>query len=216
MARTSVGRLTVDGFYFRPQALGFVRQPTVFELRFAYGWHRDMPIIREPVTRRYSIKRISPMTQTKVDDQVHSGQRRPSAGHTMARHRQRGTATVEFGLLLPLLVLIVSGIVEFGMALYDKAVLTNASREGARAGIVLRVPAVSNGEISTRVLDYSGNALLTLGAPSPVTVDFPVQANPAHLAVRVSYTFRGMALGNLLSAMGSPLVLTSTTVMVRE
>lgn len=156
------------------------------------------------------------MTQTQVDVQVHSDIRHPPVRHLQAKHPQKGTATVEFGLLLPVLLLIVSGIVEFGMALYDKAVLTNASREGARAGIVLRVPAVSNSEISTHVLNYTGTSLLTLGAPSPVTVDFPVQANPDHLAVRVSYTFRGLALGNLLSAMGSPLVLTSTTVMVRE
>ena len=156
------------------------------------------------------------MTQNKFDAQVHSDIRPTSVGCKLAKHRQKGVATVEFGLLLPLLLLIVSGIVEFGMALYDKAVLTNASREGARAGIVLRVPAVSNAEITTRVLSYAGNSLLTLGAASPVTVDFPVQANPDHLAVRVSYTFRGLALGNLLSAMGSPLVLTSTTVMVRE
>jgi Flp pilus assembly protein TadG len=156
------------------------------------------------------------MTQTKVDVQVHSDVHSRSLRHKMTLHPQKGTATVEFGLLLPVLLLIVSGIAEFGMALYDKAVLTNASREGARAGIVLRVPAVSNSEISTRVLDYAGNALLTLGTASPVTVDFPVQANPDHLAVRVSYTFRGLALGHLLSAMGAPLVLTSTTVMVKE
>ena len=156
------------------------------------------------------------MTQTMVDVPVHSGNRAPSNRYKMVSHGQRGTATVEFGLLLPVLLLIVSGIIEFGMALFDKAVITNASREGARAGIVLRVPAVSATEITTRVTTYTGNALLGLGAASPVTVDFPVQTNPAHLAVRVSYTFRGLALGNLLSAMGSPLVLTSTTVMVRE
>jgi Flp pilus assembly protein TadG len=133
-----------------------------------------------------------------------------------ARHSQLGAATVEFGLLLPLLVLILSGILEFGLALYDKAVITNASREGARAGIVLRIPAVTTNEIRTRVLNYAGNSLVGLGAASQVTVDFPVQTDPDHLAVRVSYTFRGLGLGNLLSAMGSPLVLTSTTVMVRE
>ncbi len=134
----------------------------------------------------------------------------------MAQHRQRGTATVEFGLLLPVLLLIVSGIIEFGMALYDKAVITNASREGARAGIVLRVPPVSNSEITTRVKHYTGETLPTLGAPCPVSVEFPVQSDAALLAVRVSCTFRGLAWGNLLSAMNSPLVLTSTTVMVRE
>jgi Flp pilus assembly protein TadG len=133
-----------------------------------------------------------------------------------SRHSQLGTATVEFGLLLPLLILILSGILEFGLALYDKAVITNASREGARAGIVLKIPAVTTNEIRTRVLNYAGNSLVGLGAASQVTVDFPVQTDPDHLAVRVSYTFRGLGLGNLLSAMGSPLVLTSTTVMVRE
>lgn len=156
------------------------------------------------------------MTQAMVDVPVHSGNRPPSALSKMIRHDQIGTATVEFGLLLPVLLLIVSGIIEFGMALYDKAVITNASREGARAGIVLRVPAVSTDEITSRVTNYTGNTLLTLGKPSPVTVDFPVQTNPANLAVRVSYTFRGLVLGNLLSALNSPLVLTSTTVMVRE
>lgn len=156
------------------------------------------------------------MTSNMVDAALHPRCGPSSARHLMALHHQKGTATVEFGLLLPVLLLIVSGIIEFGMAMYDKAVITNASREGARAGIVLRVPAVSTTEITTRVTTYTGNALLGLGAPSPVAVDFPAQTNPAHLAVRVSYTFRGLALGNLLSAINSPLVLTSTTVMVRE
>lgn len=156
------------------------------------------------------------MTHAMVDVPVHSGSRPPSTRKRMVKHRQTGTATVEFGLLLPVLLLIVSGIIEFGFALYDKAVITNASREGARAGIVLRVPAVTPAEITSRVTHYTGTALLGLGAPSLVTVDFPAQSNPAHLAVRVSYTFRGLALGNLLSTINTPLVLTSTTVMVRE
>ena len=156
------------------------------------------------------------MTHAMVDVPVHSGSRPPSTRNRMVKHRQTGTATVEFGLLLPVLLLIVSGIIEFGFALYDKAVITNASREGARAGIVLRVPAVTPAEITSRVTHYTGTALLGLGAPSLVTVDFPAQSNPAHLAVRVSYTFRGLALGNLLSTINTPLVLTSTTVMVRE
>ena len=137
-----------------------------------------------------------------------------------ARHRQMGLATVEFGLLLPLLVLILSGILEFGFALYDKAVITNASREGARVGIVLRGPAVTPLDIEnlirTRVLNYAGNSLLGLGQASQVTVDFPVQSNPDPLAVRVDYTFRGLGLGYLLSAIGSTPVLTATTVMVKE
>jgi Flp pilus assembly protein TadG len=156
------------------------------------------------------------MNHTLIELSARSRIRRACAGSCLPGQGQRGTATVEFGLLLPVLILIVSGIIEFGVALYDKAVITNASREGARAGIVLRVPAVSPAEITTRVTNYTGNTLLTLGAPSVVTVEFPVQTNPAHLAVRVNYTFNGLALGRLLSAIRAPLVLTSTTVMVRE
>lgn len=48
---------------------------------------------------------------------------------------QKGAAAAEFAIILPLLVILVFGIADVGMALYNKQVLTNASREGARAGI---------------------------------------------------------------------------------
>ena len=43
---------------------------------------------------------------------------------------------MEFAIVMPLLFVILFGIIEFGILLYDKAMITNASREGARAGIV--------------------------------------------------------------------------------
>jgi Flp pilus assembly protein TadG len=49
---------------------------------------------------------------------------------------QKGAAAVEFALLLPVLVLITFGVIEFGLCIHNKLVLTNASREGARAGAV--------------------------------------------------------------------------------
>jgi Flp pilus assembly protein TadG len=54
----------------------------------------------------------------------------------MKKPDERGVSAVEFALLLPLLVIVLFGIIEFGLILYDKAVITNASREGARRGIV--------------------------------------------------------------------------------
>ena len=47
----------------------------------------------------------------------------------------QGGALVEFAIVMPLLLLLCFGIIEFGLVLYNKAVLTNASREGARVGI---------------------------------------------------------------------------------
>ncbi|GAB6060459.1 TadE family protein [Desulfonatronum parangueonense] len=49
--------------------------------------------------------------------------------------KQCGVAALEFAIVLPLLILLFLGITEFGIAYYNKQVLTNASREGARAGM---------------------------------------------------------------------------------
>jgi len=45
---------------------------------------------------------------------------------------QRGAALVEFALCLPLLLVVIAGIVDFGFAFQRYEVLTNAAREGAR------------------------------------------------------------------------------------
>ena len=50
---------------------------------------------------------------------------------------QRGAAAVETAIIFILLMMFIFGIIEFGLLLFDKHILTNASREGARAGIVV-------------------------------------------------------------------------------
>jgi len=52
------------------------------------------------------------------------------------RFDTRGQALVEFALLLPLVMLILIGIVEFGRAWQAKQTLTDAAREGARVAVV--------------------------------------------------------------------------------
>jgi len=54
----------------------------------------------------------------------------------MRRLNERGAVAAEFALLLPVILLILFGTIEFGMIMYSREVITNASREGARAGIV--------------------------------------------------------------------------------
>jgi hypothetical protein len=50
----------------------------------------------------------------------------------------KGAAMAELAITLPILLIVLFGIFEFGLIMYDKAVITNASREGARTGIVFR------------------------------------------------------------------------------
>lgn len=60
---------------------------------------------------------------------------------------QKGAAVVEFAVILPLLLLILFGIIEFGFIFYNQALLTNASREGARRAIVFRTDGTTNDRI---------------------------------------------------------------------
>lgn len=54
-----------------------------------------------------------------------------SITHHSRRH-QRGVAAVEFAIVIPLLVLIVGGIIEFGRVLWYLDALTKATRDGGR------------------------------------------------------------------------------------
>jgi len=66
--------------------------------------------------------------------------RRSGEGWRDRRFRQcdndRGQATVEFALILPLLVICVAGIVWVGQVMTMQVRLENAAREGARAAVV--------------------------------------------------------------------------------
>lgn len=49
--------------------------------------------------------------------------------------RSRGQSLVEFTLVIPLFLLLVSGMVDFGLGLYSNMTVINAAREGARLGV---------------------------------------------------------------------------------
>src|SRR5262249_20894930 len=53
------------------------------------------------------------------------------------RRGERGVSVVEFALVLPVFLAFMFGVTEFGRAVYYYNTVANASREGARYGIVL-------------------------------------------------------------------------------
>jgi len=60
-------------------------------------------------------------------------------GHLRSFYRnKRGQALIEFAFILPFLLVIIGGIVDFGLAFFIGQVIENAAREGARAGAVVR------------------------------------------------------------------------------
>jgi Flp pilus assembly protein TadG len=64
------------------------------------------------------------------------GMRLSSRSATASWRDERGAAAVEFALILPVIILLLFGIIEFGRAWNVKQVLTDAAREGARVAAV--------------------------------------------------------------------------------
>jgi Flp pilus assembly protein TadG len=135
------------------------------------------------------------------------------------RHRnERGVAAIEFAILLPILLLLIFGIIEFSLFLYDKAVITNASREGARAGIVFADPRPDDASIAGVVNDYCQDNLITFGsAPGPTTTVIRGGANAGDsLTVRVTYQYDFLMIPNFIPGLGDGINLVAETIMRLE
>jgi Flp pilus assembly protein TadG len=112
------------------------------------------------------------------------------------RHeRARGVAAVEVALVLPLLLVVLFGIVDFGFMLQNKAMITNAAREGARAGIVLRNPRLTKAQVEAIAAGYCRNRLIRLAGSgectATATLPEPIQALTSELRVEVQYAYDG-------------------------
>ena len=134
--------------------------------------------------------------------------------------RREGQSLIEFALVLPLLLILVFGIIDFSIGLYDKAVVTNASREGARAGIVYRSPVLSSGDLTTAVTavvqNYCSTYLVTFGAAaSPIITVTGGGASGNQLTVTVKYNYVFSVIPNFIPGITNP-TLTATTVMRME
>ena len=132
---------------------------------------------------------------------------------------ERGAELVEFALVLPLLLLVMLGIMDFGFLFQRYEVVTAAAREGARVAIL---PGYATADVTARV-----NAYLTAGGltdPATVTVAAPQTLNVGGQCitvrpVTVTYNYRFM-FGSILTFFGEPALgtrpLSSTAAMRSE
>jgi hypothetical protein len=77
---------------------------------------------------------------------------------------ENGAVAVEFALIAILLLTLIFGAIDFGLLFYNKQVLTNAAREGARMGVVIKIPRVIEGDVQNRVLSFCQAHLVTGGS----------------------------------------------------
>ncbi len=115
--------------------------------------------------------------------------------------RDRGAAAVEFALMLPLVLLIIFGLVDFGRALNTQITLTQAAREGARLA--------SFGQPSATVISRTQSAATGLNVPSSdITVaTCPQNAGPSQDGtVTISYPFSFVTPVSAIAALFSTTV----------
>jgi Flp pilus assembly protein TadG len=133
---------------------------------------------------------------------------------------QRGTAAVEFAIMAPLFVAVLFAIVEFGLILYTQSMLTHASREGARFGVVYCTPRRTAGEIQQVVQGFLDQCGLT--STASVTVTGAGGAGGSDLDVLVTYTYQFFVLSKIINScslggsLPSTIDLRSETVMRME
>ena len=105
---------------------------------------------------------------------------------------RRGAAMVEFALILPVLVLILFGVIEFGRMVMVHQVLVNASREGARLAVL---PGTTSAQVQNTIDGYMASAGITghtATFPDPNTIP-PGQS----LTVSVSVPYEDVSWGGM-------------------
>ena len=136
---------------------------------------------------------------------------------------RKGAAMVELAIILPILLIVLFAIIEFGLILYDKALITNASREGARQGIVFRWDVGANiynpyteADIQGVVNAYldGGNRLIPPAAPvTNVPGGIFCTGAGSQLTVRVTYNYNFFVLPNFITSITGPMNLAAETIM---
>jgi Flp pilus assembly protein TadG len=73
----------------------------------------------------------------------------------VSQNSERGAAAVEFAILLPLLLMLVLGTIEFGRAYNAQITLTNAARDGVRVMAIAKTPTEAKNAARTAAASVS-------------------------------------------------------------
>lgn len=123
---------------------------------------------------------------------------------------RKGQSMVETALILPIVILLLTGIIDFGLLFNNYLVITNASREAARNAAV----GCTDLEINIMV----ANMTSTLDQSKLSTSIYPAQAlRKKGDEVTVTIKYNNMLLTPVISAIvPNPMSLTAKTVMRME
>jgi len=121
-----------------------------------------------------------------------SGSTTRIASGTKASKRS-GTAAVEFAVILPFVMVLFLGIIEFGRVLMVQQILTNAAREGCRYAVL---PGGTISSTRTVVTSYLSNANIALTNPTTqvtVSPDPTTATKGSSITVSVTLPFSSVS-----------------------
>lgn len=111
---------------------------------------------------------------------------------TLRQGRERGAAAVEFALVMPALVLLIFGSIEFGLAVNARTMVGNAAREGVRLASLGQSEASIKAAALNAVDGVTGTKTVTVTCATPggasCTIGAPNAGNVATVTVSVQYT----------------------------
>lgn len=134
----------------------------------------------------------------------------------MGRCQERGQSLVEMALLLPLLILILMALFDFGRAIYAFNTVSNAARDGARLAIVDQRTSGSTYLAAIEAANQATGLGLDATDPSEVLVTFPNPlsncSNPGiGCPVSVTVTYEFSPITPVISSIVGPFEVSSTT-----
>lgn len=110
---------------------------------------------------------------------------------------------VEMVIVVPLLLLLIFGIAEFGIAFGQWQTLANAAREGARVGVVFRDSADCAANAQTEVENAVNNYAATMMLPAPsVSVSGLCAGPPNAVTVTATVPYNFQVLPNVQGLFG--------------
>ncbi len=128
------------------------------------------------------------------------------------RKAQRGTALIEFTLVLPMLLVMTVAAVDFGRAFFVKNVVAQAAREGVRLRAVSS--SADSALVRDRVLQVANAANVTI---SQLAINGPDASRQVKVTVTAEFNWIFPGVFNLFGAnFTNPMSLTGEAVMRNE
>ncbi len=152
----------------------------------------------------------------------------PAALRRAGERQAGGNVILELCLVLPFLLLVIAGIVDLGIVYWEKHILTNASREGARAAAragangvadksVAQVRQVVQGYLDKFQLKDQAGQPLTLITDSNFFCQWDITASPPQVSVEIkNIPVKLMLLPHVAGGWGDQLNLKAKTTMAAE